>query len=125
MEPQSNDLRERLLASLPQPENLNAYREETGALLAKHKRALRWAKTEVLIFAYVAMAFGMLWLQNRWHFDAAVLLRFEVISAVMAFCAGMAGVQYKVYDSQVSTLKEIKQVQLQLLEVQKSLSKVE
>jgi hypothetical protein len=41
MAQQSNDLGERLLAALPQPENLAAYREETAALLAKHAIALR------------------------------------------------------------------------------------
>jgi hypothetical protein len=123
MAQQSNDLRERLLATLPQPENLAAYRKETAALLAKHARALRWAKYEGIIFGYVAMVFTMLWLQNHWHLDAAVLLRVQLISAVMFLCAGIASVHYKIYDSQIATLKEIKQVQLQILELQASLRK--
>jgi hypothetical protein len=32
-------------------------------------------------------------------------------------------VRYKIYDSQVATLKEIKQLQLQILELQRSLRK--
>jgi hypothetical protein len=121
MEQQSNDLRERLLAALPQPENLSAYREETAALLVKHARALRWAKYEGIIFGYAAIAFVMLWLQDHWHLDAALLLRVQLISAAMFLCSGIASVRYKIYDSQIATLKEIKQVQLQILELQASL----
>jgi hypothetical protein len=39
MEKGSDGLRERLLARLPQPENVAGYREETAVLLAKHERA--------------------------------------------------------------------------------------
>src|ERR1017187_9255074 len=98
MAQQTNNLRERLLAALPQPENLAAYREETAAFM--------W-----------------LWLQNYWHLDAAVLLRVQLIGAVMFLCAGIASVHYKIYASQIATLKEVKQIQLQVLELQASLGK--
>jgi hypothetical protein len=123
MAQQTNNLREGLLAALPQPENLAAYREQTAALLAKHSRALRWAKSEGLIFGYVAMAFLWLWLQNLWHLDAEVLLIVQILSAAMFLSAGVASVHYKIYASQVATLKEIKQAQLQILELQASLNK--
>jgi hypothetical protein len=123
MEMRNENLRERLLARMPQPEKLAAYREQTAALLAKHARALRWVKYEGIIFGYAAMAFTMLWLQSHWHLDAAVLLRVQLISAVMFLCAGVASVHYKIYDSQIATLKEIKQVQLQILDLQESLNK--
>ena len=123
MAQQTNNLRERLLAALPQPENLAAYREETAVLLAKHARALRWAKFEGILFGYLAAAFMWLWLQNYWHLDAAVLLRVQLIGAVMFLCAGIARVHYKIYASQIATLKEVKQIQLQVLELQASLGK--
>jgi len=44
MAQQTSNLREGLLAALPQPENVAAYREQTAALLAKHAKALRWEK---------------------------------------------------------------------------------
>ncbi len=44
MEQENSSMRERLLARLPQPQNLVAYREETAALMAKHERALFWQK---------------------------------------------------------------------------------
>jgi membrane protein insertase Oxa1/YidC/SpoIIIJ len=119
----TNNLRDGLLAALPQPENLAAYREETTALLSKHARALRWAKYEGVLFGYLAMVFMWLWLQNLWHLNAGVLLRVQMISGVMFLCAGVASVRYKIYDSQIATLKEIKQVQIQILELQASLKK--
>lgn len=123
MEKQNETLRDRLLAQMPQAENLAAYREQTAALLAKHARALRWAKLEGIIFSYLALAFLVLWLQPHWHLDPAVLLRVQIICAGMFLCAGVTNVHYKIYDSQISTLKEIKQVQLQILELQASLKK--
>jgi hypothetical protein len=46
---------------------------------------------------------------------------FQFGSALLYFVGAIYAVQYKVYDSQVATLKEIKQVQLQVLELQASL----
>jgi len=123
MEKETDNIRERLLSSLPQPEGLAAYREETAVLLAKHARAIRWARFEGILFGYLAIAFAMLWLQSRLHLDTALLIRFQLISAFMALCAAVASVHYYVYSSQIATLKEIKQVQLQLLEVQSRLEK--
>jgi hypothetical protein len=120
MAEQRNDLRERLLAAMPQPENLAAYREETATLLARHARAQRWARHEAIMFGYLAIAFTMLWLQNHWHLDAPLLLRIQIISGVMYLCAATATLYSRIYDSQISTLKEIKQVQLQILELQAS-----
>ena len=123
MEQENNSIRERLLARLPQPENLGAYREQTAALLAKHARALRWARFERILFGWVAMAFLMLWLQNHWHLDAGVLLRVQIISATMALCTAVASLRYEIYKSQVATLREVKQIQLQILELQASFQK--
>ena len=46
MEQKSSSMRDKLLARLPQPENLEGYREETVALLAKHEKALFWEKVQ-------------------------------------------------------------------------------
>lgn len=125
MEQDSTDLRERLLATLPHPENLAAYRDETATLIAKHARALRWARAEGIIFGWLAIAFAMLWLQSHWHFDSALLIRFQLISAFMALAAAVASIHYYVYSSQIATLKEIKQVQFQILELEASLRKAD
>jgi hypothetical protein len=124
MAQQSNDLRERLLAALPQPENLAAYREETAALLTRHARALRWDKFTAYLFVFLAVALWFLWTPNLpWHLGARTVHGFQVASALMFFFGVIYTARYEIYASQVATLKEIKQVQLQILELQASLRK--
>ncbi len=122
MAQQTNDLRERLLASLPQPENLVAYREETAALLAKHARALRLDKIMAYLVVFLAMGLWFLWTPNQpWHLRAGTIHGFQVASALMFFFGVIFTARYEIYASQVATLKEIKQVQLQILELQASI----
>ena len=123
MAQQSNDLRERLLATLPQPENLSAYREETAALLAKHARALRWEKVTANTLAFLGFALVFLWNHGPWRLGTTALIYLQVMSAVFFFMGVIYSVRYEIYDKQVATLKEIKQVQLQILELQASLRK--
>jgi hypothetical protein len=124
MTQQSNDLRERLLATLPQPENLAAYREETASLLARHTRALFWDKFMAYLIVFVAVALWFLWTPNQpWHLGAGVIHGFQVASALMFFFGVIFTARYEIYSSQVATLKEIKQVQLQILELQAALRK--
>jgi hypothetical protein len=122
MAQQSNDLRERLLAALPEPENLAAYREQTAALLTKHARALRWEKITATTFVSLA-AVLFVWSFYPGSLGAAGVYSFRFGSALLYFIGAIYAVQFKVYDSQVATLKEIKQVQLQILELQAQLRK--
>ncbi len=124
MAQQSNDLRERLLATLPQPKNLAAYREETAALLARHARALRWDKIMAYLIVSLATALWFLWTPNQpWHLGAGVIHGFQVASALMFFYGVIYVARFEIYASQIATLKEIKQVQLQILELQASLQR--
>jgi hypothetical protein len=118
----SNDLRERLLASLPRPEDLDVYREQTNALLAKHGRALRWEKITATTFVFLAAGL-FVWSCYPGPLGGAAVYSFRFGSALFYFVGAIYAVQYKVYDSQVATLKEIKQVQLQILELQAQLRK--
>jgi ABC-type Fe3+-siderophore transport system permease subunit len=120
---QSNDLRERLLVALPQPENLANYREVTAGLLAKHARALRWDRFTGIMFVFLAVALTFLWNHGPWRPGTLALHGLQVGSAVLFFMGVIYGVHYKIYESQIATLKEIKQVQLQILELQGSLGK--
>jgi hypothetical protein len=123
MAQQSNDLRERLLAALPQPENLAAYREETAALLAKHARALRSDRVAANTLAFLAVAMVFLWNHGPWRPGTEALIWLQVVSAVFFFLGVIYSVRHEIYASQVATLKEIKQVQVQILEFQASLRK--
>lgn len=123
MAQQSNDLRERLLAALPQPENLAAYREETAALLTKHAIALRWDKIATNTIFLCALAVAVLW--GFWRPFSTAPRGLEVGWAILFFMGMIYKVHYEIYGNQISTLKEIKQVQLQILELQASLRKDE
>jgi hypothetical protein len=127
MAQQTNDLRERLLADLPQPENLAAYREETATLLAKHARAVRWDGIlgKVLSYAFSLVFFGSLALGPSLKLSALALHQFQFLAALLFLLGVMYDLRYRIYSSQVDTLKEIKQVQLQVLELQASMQKAE
>ena len=124
MEKGSDGLRERLLARLPQPENIAAYREETESLLGKHKKALsteKWSTYALTICVYVL---AMLVL-NGWAARHGVATMFGGIASVLFLIVIYMGLERVIHKYQVDTLKEIKQVQLQLLELQASLQKDE
>jgi p-aminobenzoyl-glutamate transporter AbgT len=123
MAQQSNDLRERLLAALPQPENLASYREETAALLAKHATALRWDRITSAAFVFLAVGLAFLWNHGPWRQGTLALHGLQVVSAVFFFMGMFYYLRHEIYAIQIATLKEIKQVQLQILELQASLRK--
>ena len=117
-------MRDRLLARLPQPENLAAYREETASLLAKHKRALFWEKVPSKVFSLIAVGLFLAtftpWGQKLGSREIQV---FDVMACVFFFMSLIVDLRYNIYRNQVELLKEVKQVQLQILELQASLRK--
>jgi hypothetical protein len=120
MAQQTNKLRDGLLAALPQPENLAAYREETAALLARHARALRWDKISANTLIFIAA--GLFW----WSFypgrlGLQAVHSFQFGAGIMYFVGAIYLLRSAIYTSQVATLRELKQVQLQVLELQASL----
>lgn len=119
MAQQSNNLRERLLAALPQPENLAAYREETAALLIKHAEALRWDKIATNTVFFLALAVGLLW--GFWRPFGSAPRGLEAGWAILFFMGMLYKVHYEIYEKQIAALKEIKQIQVQILELQASL----
>jgi hypothetical protein len=121
----SDNLRDRLLAALPQPENLTAYREETACALAKHHRALRWDKilANTIILSACAVTVVFIFNPGFWHLGMSALHSVELGTAFLYGVGLFLQVQYKIYESEIANLKEIKQVQLQILELQASLQK--
>ena len=121
---ENNDsIRDRLLARMPQPENLAAYREETASLLAKHEKALFWERMPPIVAFVSAGAIviaNMFWTHN---IGAAVSQTMSFGIGLLFFAGVVTGLSYRINRSQVDLLKEIKQVQLQVLELQASLEK--
>jgi hypothetical protein len=121
---QGNSVRDRLLARLPQPGNLQAYREETASLMEKHEKALLWERRTGYLLLIVAIVFLESFLLAWKHQIDERLVQFLGFIAAMLFLSGaFDGVRQFIYRNQVNLLKEIKQVQLQVLELQASLRK--
>jgi len=118
-------MRERLLARLPQPENLAAYREETASLLAKHEKAIFWGeKFPARVLMWLAVAVFMV-VNSTWgpKLDTNGHIGFDAFAGVLFFAGAVNELGYRISRSKVDLLKEVKQVQLQVLELQASLRK--
>ena len=124
MEPENSTLRERLLAQLPKPENFAAYRDETAALLEKHTRALRWEKWSFQILCFCASIIWIISLSD-WgqKLDPHASSTLHTVVIMMFLGAVSTGLRYYFNQSKVDLLREVKQVQLQVLELQSSLQK--
>jgi hypothetical protein len=122
MEKQNENLRERLLARLPRPEKLTAYQEETASLLAKHKKALFWEKVPATMLSLLAMGL-FLWTftPSGSKLGTGQIQFFYADACLFFFMGAMLELRYKIYQNRVELLKEVKQVQLQVLELQASL----
>ena len=124
MNPNSGNLRDRLLSSLPQPANLAAYREEVASTLEKNEKRLRFESWNTVATWLTAIGFftacvlkGARWLDTtNGHFMEFVVLLLLITGAVEIL-------KHAVNRSRVDMLKELKQVQLQVLELQASLEK--
>ena len=129
MERRDDNLREHLLARLPQPENLAAYREETASLMARHQRALLWEKWTAWIFTFCGV--GLFWfamsplipVREQNLLGASEKISLSVFAGLFFFMGLIYALGYQVSRSKVDLLKELKQVQLQVLEVQARLDK--
>ena len=123
MEKTNDNLRERILSHLPQPENLAAYREETASLLAKHEKALFWEKMPSIVCSVSAIAIVI----ANWfwaHKTGAAMNQTAWFGVgILIFATTVLDMRYQFYRNKVDLLKEIKQVQLQILELQASMEK--
>ncbi|MGA8741040.1 MAG: hypothetical protein WB561_07630 [Terracidiphilus sp.] len=123
MEQQNDTLRERLLSRLPQPENLAGFREETAALLAKHEKAHFWEKmpsSVCLVSAFAIVLAEMFWGRKL---DVTTTQFLWFWAGLLFFVGAVSDLRYRICRSKVDLLKEVKQVQLQMLELQASLQK--
>ena len=121
MEKKNNSLREQLLSRLPQPENLASYREEVSSLIAKQEKALFWEKFAATSVAWLGFAVFLVITFNRNWFPkldthGAILL--YSLAGFLIFAGSVHGLGIRISRSKVDLLKEVKQVQLQVLELE-------
>lgn len=118
----NENMRDRLLSRLPQPENAAAYRNEVTALLEKNEKTLRkqaWYSGAIWIYIVLfatAMFIGIAYKPQRAAEMGTFVLLFVIYAAVELL-------KYFINRNRVELLKEIKQVQLQVLELQAALRK--
>ncbi|HEX9198865.1 MAG TPA: hypothetical protein VF865_04860 [Acidobacteriaceae bacterium] len=120
----TDNIRDRLLSHLPQAANLVAYREEVASTLARNDKRLRIEKWGMAAMWLVAVGVftacvmkGERWLDTpTGHFMEFVVLLLLVTGAVEVL-------KHFVNRTRVELLKEVKQVQLQVLELQASIQK--
>jgi glutathione S-transferase len=115
MEP-NESISERLLSRLPQPANLATYQEEVTSLLAENERRLRrnkWTVVRVWIFVVVVSA-PFLWKAGA-HFNTAEGNWFLGLVGFWVLFGAIELAKYQHNQDRVELLKELKQVQLQIL----------
>ena len=118
MEHQRENIGERLLARLPRPANLEAYEREVTSLLAKNEKSLRqnkWTVVRIWIFVVVVSA-PFLWMAGR-HFNTSQGNWFLGLACFWVLFGAVEVVKYVVQQGRVEVLKELKQIQLQVLEL--------
>jgi hypothetical protein len=130
MEPKDDSIRERLLSQLPQPANLPTYRDEVALLLEKKEKEVRRERRvmiELWVFTIV-VSIVFLWMGAQRMGSKAV--DEAVLGPYFMGCAGfwflfalVYFVAHSVSRSRLALLKEVKQVQVQVLELQALLQK--
>jgi hypothetical protein len=124
MERRNEAIGELLLSRLPRPANLAAYQQEVTSLLADNEKRLRrnkWTVVRVWIFV-VAVSGPFLWMAGR-HFDTPQGNWFLGLACFWVLLGAVEVFKYVVQQGRVELLKEIKQIQLQVLELHASLDK--
>jgi hypothetical protein len=127
MDANNEEIRDRLLSRLPQPENLADYRREVGTLLEKNQKGLRrekWGASVTWIFVVVLGTVLMTGAGLKMGTTkAAIAAYIGTFVCVFLIFGAVELLKHFINRSRVELLKEIKQVQLQVLELQDAVRK--
>lgn len=120
----NESISELLLSRLPQAANLAAYEKEVTALLAENEKKLRRNKwTVVRVWTFVVLVSApFLWMAGT-HFNTAEGNWFLGLVGFWVLFGAIEIAKYEHQQGRVELLKELKQVQLQILELHSLLSK--
>ena len=123
MERQGESIREVLLSRLPRPEDVATYQHGVKALLEKNDKTLRqvkWTVVRVWIFV-TAVSIPGLWMAGT-HFNTPQGNWFLSLTFFWVLFGAVEVAKYSVAQGKVEVLKEVKQLQLQVLEIHAMLS---
>jgi hypothetical protein len=115
---------ELLLSRLPQSANLETYQKEVALLLAENEKRLRRNKrTVVLVWIFVIVVSApFLWIAGL-HFDSAEGNWFLGLVGFWILFGAIEIAKYEQKQGRVELLKELKQAELQILQLHALLSK--
>jgi len=118
MEPNNENLRDRLLSRLPQPENLAEYRKEVASLLAKNEKRLRIEKwgSGAMWFFVVGLSIVFFWFSGQ-NTNPAKVAYLGSFACFWMIVGAVEVLKHFINRTRVELLKETKQVQLQVLEL--------
>jgi hypothetical protein len=117
-------LHNRLIGKLPDPANSAGYRREVDQLLQKNEKAFlreKWG-SRALWFFCIALATMYLWFSGD-KLDSPKAAWFGCIACFWTIIGAVEVLKHFINRSRVELLKEVKQVQLQVLEVQAELQR--
>ncbi|MGA2261331.1 MAG: hypothetical protein ABSH28_07840 [Acidobacteriota bacterium] len=123
MEKRNDDnLRDQLLNKyLPPPGKLDSYRKEVNAMLEREEKALRSQKIMVVALWLLVVGMATVFMVVGGYRSNTLSGIWLGISACFWFLFGMVFLfQYHMNRSRLELLKEIKQIQLQVLELRNS-----
>lgn len=118
METRNEGIREGLLSRLPQPSNRESYEQEVASLLAKNEKGLRKEKAVVLrLWIFVVLISVGFLAAGGMYIDTPKGPWFGTLACFWFLFGAVETVKHFVNRSRVELLKEVKQVQLQVLEL--------
>jgi hypothetical protein len=127
MDANNQEIRDRLLSRLPQPENLADYRKQVEDLLEKNQKGLRREKWGVSATWLFVVLLGTALLTGAGikmgTTKAAVAAYMGTFACFFLIYGAVELLKHFINRSRVELLKEIKQVQLQVLELHDAMRK--
>jgi len=124
MEHRDETIGELLLSRLPRPANLASYQQEVTSLLAENEKRLRRNKwTVVRMWVFVALVSApFLWMAGT-HFNTSQGNWFLGLTCFWVLLGAIEVAKYVAQQGRVELLKEMKQIQLQVLELHALINK--
>lgn len=120
MDKESDELRDRLLGQVARPGDLASYRQRVSATVEANTARIRRERTLTTLFWIFCAASATAWLW--FSADSAHLPRGPFLACVFFTWGGVEVVKHYINASRVDLLKELKELQLQVFELQNSLA---
>jgi hypothetical protein len=118
MDKESNELRDRLLGQTPRPGDLASYRQRVTAMVQSNAERIRRERLLATLFWIFCAASATAWLW--FSADSARLPRGPFLACVFFTWGGVEIVKHYINALRIDLLKEIKELQLQVFELQNS-----